>query len=561
MSDDLSLRIVLEEDGGGGQSPPPSNPKDFDIPRFYRRYPDRVPEDRPDITRALSGQSVNIGPPPAPDSYQFYIQKYGPPEPSAFTSGVPYGWDSMATPGQSRSLLGPPSGPSQQLMLPLSSEVPPVYGPPRPPEQHGPPRPPRRELSEFERLYGPHFRNAQEVLEFIQEYDRDPRPGDRPVRPNSANAPMLEIKGRDADFSVLPQSRNSSGFRFTPSDQEPFVFTYGNSPEGLPPGFILPGGFKDPEGESSEPDSGEGGGRGRGRGRRGGGNGSGGGGGGYTFPYTPPEGDDDDDRTSIFDHFRNQLLEPADRYDVSSMAYTVGGAVGRLTGSASLGVMAGGVTRAIGSIGSELGLLSKGAALAIQVFSSAVTMTIGAFESLTTSARTLAEDLAKVNGPLAGTLALENAKDIQRDISIGVESQSNLSAFVRAQGDFNRDFREVKAEFINTLIPIATFFYRSAAIPLKVFNTLDSLLVLVGFKDGGITSAVWTALKSSWPLGPLFSAMENVNRIWELIDAWTRDRTLGSAVEDFLDPAKAAANPNAPWHKFPAAPPQRKGVH
>jgi hypothetical protein len=551
MSDDeLTLRISLEDDGGSSdpETAPNPNPSSFDIPRFYQRYPEKVPANKPEIARALSGQQ--FGPPTPPTAYTILQEKYGPPAPSALNPQTPVAPHlNLGTP------MGPmplPQQPQQQMMLPLSSEMPrPQYGPPPPPEKPTP--------SDFVLQYGDAFKNLTEVLSFHQKYGRVPTPGDQPDMPKDGSKPVLRVDASDAQFygkgssktpwsypdGTLPDLKIDQRMQGPPSNP-PFQFNYSNSPPGLPPGFNVPPGFTPPGGGGQGGGGAGGGGRG-GTGAPGGGGAGGGGMGGpnnYTVP--PPQ-------QTVSQRFWQVMGEDADRYQISSASYTVGGAVGRLTGSAGLGVMSGGLARGAMGVAQGVGMLTTGHVLAIQGIATAATAVVSSFQAISDAGKRLAEQLAPYNGKIAGTLAMQDALNIQRDIKIGNDNQNELSDFAKAQGTFYREFHEFKTEFISSLLPAISFFYRSASVPLRVFNKLDNFLEMSGSSIFGL---IWMAAENTIP--GLGSAMWALRMAAMLMERWLNDDDdLNKQIDDFLDPTKV--DPGA-WHPFPKMPPAPRGV-
>ncbi len=596
--DDLTLRLSLEDDGRGDDVQTPE-PGKFGISRFYQRYPERVPASRPDITRALSGQSINIGPPPAPGSYQIYLQRtvapvapqaapFGGPwshiydpnmpgmggiSPRSGQVGPPPGY--LATP--SRVPLGPPA-PQYQMMLPLATEIPP-RGPAPVQATVVPPK------SQFELEYGSGFKNLAEVLEFHKTFGRTPKPGDALRR-----GQITDVEASFETTPLAPPRSYEPGKPFAKTelgDRGAFNFTHpGYTNPNIPPGFSTAVPFREqveepeppatlsdvffPSGNRRRGGGGRGGRRGGGGGRggfggggfggggfggRGGGGGGDDGGNGFSINYDPSE--DDSNRQTVMQYLTEQMSQPASNYAVSSMAYTVGGAVGRATGSAGLGVMAGGLARGVGTLASAGGLLTTGLALGFQVLAAGVTAVIGAFTALTGAANRLVDDFKEINGPIAATVAKQEVLDLRKDISIANESTA-LVPFIKAQGEFYREFKDFSAEIVNGLLPIATTFFEAASIPLRMFNKLDKALEKYLNIKGGASSVIggffytmfWPFL---WPLTIIAKAAK-----WWMGEE--EEVNFGGAVENFLKPENWSNMPQgqAPWHPFPPAPPGRR---
>lgn len=134
----------------------------------------------------------------------------------------------------------------------------------------------------------------------------------------------------------------------------------------------------------------------------------------------------------------------------NSLGGMLGGAVGTLSGSATVGGVAGGAATA----GASAALAAGPVGIAVAGVVLASVALAETFQLLRKEATQLAEQIKEVNGPLAIAYAERQVASFQKDIQIGQRMGSDLANQVRAETELALALRELKSEVLKPLLPL-----------------------------------------------------------------------------------------------------------
>jgi hypothetical protein len=211
--------------------------------------------------------------------------------------------------------------------------------------------------------------------------------------------------------------------------------------------------------------------------------------------------------------------------------------------------MAAGLTRMALQNGMLAGLVTNPMTIALGIFVASATTVAAALQKVSDTANELTEDFAKVNGPIAATMAMNRVSNTMQDIELGAKYQTQLSEYQDSQTGLGQEWKELKAILVSQLLPIVQLLVDTLTIIIgtwnAAWNVMEPLITILG----GI-------------LGPLTFVMQPI--IW--IINWIADRfrtdstQYDAAIARFLNPdTYRGGKGKTPWD-FPAPPKQPAGV-